>query len=92
MRNSFEKGELGVRGGHVQLTKQGLLESAAAAAVPRQAPGESSMDGPASNARLRGAAAPGEALLSSGILVSARWPAELIGNVVAPPGLGAAVS
>lgn len=37
MRNSFKKGELGVWGGHVQLTKQWLLESAAVVAVPRQA-------------------------------------------------------
>lgn len=37
MRNSFKKGELGVWGGHVQLTKQWLLESAAVVVVPRQA-------------------------------------------------------
>lgn len=37
----LREGGAGCPGGLVQLTKQGLLESAAAAAVPRQAPGES---------------------------------------------------
>lgn len=59
----LREGGAGCPGGLVQLTKQGLLESAAAAAVPRQAPGESGTDGPASDARLQGV---GEQLLLGG--------------------------
>lgn len=77
-------------GGRVQLTKQWLLESAAAAAVPRQAPIR------ATPARVKaalliqpqmlafgsgGAAGPRGPPVLGRPRVSAQWPAEIIGNV-----------